>query len=87
MARYEILVKASAAKEIEDVPNRKDRRRIIERIRSLGNEPRPPGCQKLSGQEKYRVRQGVYRIVYSVHDESLVVQIVKVGHRKDVYRG
>ena len=86
MARYEILIKATAAKEIEDVPNRKDRRRIIERIRSLGNDPRPPGCQKLSGQDKYRVRQGVYRIVYSIHDQSLVVQIVKVGHRKDVYR-
>jgi mRNA interferase RelE/StbE len=87
VARYEILIKASAAKEIEDVPNRKDRRRIIERIRSLGDEPRPPGCQKLSGQDKYRVRQGVYRIVYSIQDEILVVQIVKVGHRKDVYRG
>jgi len=86
VARYEILIKATAAKEIEDVPNRKDRRRIIERIRNLGNDPRPPGCQKLSGQDKYRVRQGVYRIVYSIHDQSLVVQIVKVGHRKDVYR-
>ena len=87
MASYEVLLKASAAKEIEDVPNRKDRRRIIERIRSLGDEPRPPGCQKLSGQDKYRVRQGVYRIVYSIQDETLVVQIVKVGLRKDVYRG
>jgi len=87
VARYEILIKASAAKEIEDVPNRKDRRRIIERIRSLGDEPRSPGCQKLSGQDKYRVRQGVYRIVYSIKDETLVVQIVKFGHRKDVYRG
>jgi mRNA interferase RelE/StbE len=87
VARYEILIKASAAKEIEDVPKRKDRRRIIERIRSLGDDPRPPGCQKLSGQDKYRVRQGVYRIVYSIHDKSLVVQVVKVGHRKDVYGG
>ena len=87
MARYEILIKASAAKEIEDIPNRKDRRRIVERIRSLGEEPRPPGCQKLSGQDKYRVRQGVYRIVYSIRDESLVVQVFKVGHRKDMYRG
>jgi mRNA interferase RelE/StbE len=81
------LIKTSAAKEIEDVPNRKDRRRIIERIRSLGDDPRPSGCQKLSGQDKYRVRQGGYRIVYSIHDQSLVVQIVKVGHRKDAYRG
>jgi mRNA interferase RelE/StbE len=87
VARYEILIKASAAKEIEDVPNRKDRRRIIERIRSLGDDPRSPGCQKLSGQDKYRVRQGVHRIVYSIHDERLVIQVVRVGHRKDVYRG
>jgi mRNA interferase RelE/StbE len=85
VARYEILIKATAAKEIEDVPNRKDRRRIIERIRSLGDEPRPPGCQKLSGQDKYRVRQGVYRIVYSIQNESLIVEIVKVGHGQDVY--
>ena len=87
MARYRILIKASAAKEIEDIPNRKDRRRIVQRIRSLEEEPRPPGSQKLSGQERYRVRQGVYRIVYSIRDESLVVQVVKVGHRRDVYRG
>ena len=87
MARFEVLIKASAAKEIEDIANRRDRRRIVERIRSLGDEPRPPGCQKLSGQDKYRVRQGVYRIVYSVHDKVLVVQVIKVGHRSDVYRG
>jgi mRNA interferase RelE/StbE len=87
VAKYEIQIKILAAKEIEDVPNRKDRRRIIERIRSLRDEPRPPGCQKLSSQEKYRVRQGVYRIVYSIQDESLVVQVVKLGHRKDAYRG
>jgi len=81
------LIKASAAKEIEDIPNRKDRRRIVERIRILGGEPRPPGCQKLSGQDRYRVRQGAYRIVYSIHDETRVVRVVKVAHRKDVYRG
>ncbi len=87
MARYEILIKASAAKEIEDISNRKDRRRVIERIRALGDDPRPPGCQKLSGRNRYRVRQGVYRIVYSIENENFVVQVVKVGHRKDVYRG
>jgi mRNA interferase RelE/StbE len=87
VARYEILIKTSAAKEIEDIPNRKDRRRVVERIRSLEGDPRPPGCQKLSGQDRYRVRQGAYRIVYSIHDESLVVQVVRVGPRKDVYHG
>ena len=80
MARYEVLIKTSAAKDIEDLPNRKDRRRIAERIGSLGGDPRSPGCQKLSGQDRCRVRQGVYRIVYSILDESLVVQVVKVGH-------
>ena len=86
MARYRILIKSSAAKEIEEIPSRKDRRRVVERIRSLGDDPRQPGCQKLSGRDKYRVRQGVYRIVYSIEDEVLVVQVVKVGHRKGVYR-
>lgn len=86
MAKYEILIKSSAAKEIERIPSRNDRRRVIERIRSLADEPRPHGCQKLSGYEWYRVRQGVYRIIYSIHDDRLVVHVVKVGHRKDVYR-
>ena len=86
MAKYEILVKASAAKEIERIPSRKDRRRVIERIRGLADEPRPHGYQKLSGHEWYRVRQGVYRIIYSIHDDRLVVHVVKVGHRKDVCR-
>jgi mRNA interferase RelE/StbE len=86
VAKYKILIKASAAKEIERIPSKKDRRRVIERIHSLSDEPRPRGCQKLSGQERYRLRQGVYRIVYSIEDDELIVHIVKVGHRKDVYR-
>jgi mRNA interferase RelE/StbE len=86
VAKYEIVIKSSAAKEIERIPSRNDRRRVIERIRSLADEPRPRGCQKLSGYEWYRVRQGVYRIIYSIHDDRLVVHVVKVGHRKDVYR-
>ncbi len=86
MARYRILVKASAAKEIEGIPTRLDRRRVVERIRSLADDPRPHGCEKLSGENRYRVRQGPYRIVYSVHDTHLVVHVVRVGHRKDVYR-
>ena len=65
---------------------KKDRRRIVERIRKLEENPRPSGCEKLSGQDKYRVRQGRYRIVYSIEDQDLVVNVVKVGHRKDVYR-
>jgi mRNA interferase RelE/StbE len=86
VAAYRIFIKASALKEIEAVDSRKDRRRLVARIRSLATDPRPPGCQKLSGAEKYRVRQGNYRIVYSIEDDRLVVLVVKVGHRKVIYR-
>jgi mRNA interferase RelE/StbE len=73
-------------KEIEAVPRKKDRQRIVKRIEQLGDEPRPAGCQKLSGHDRYRIRQGQYRIVYGVEDDKLIVYVVKVGHRKDVYR-
>lgn len=86
MARYRILIKPSAAKEIESIPLKRDRQRIVERISKLADNPRPPGCEKLSGQNKYRVRQGRYRIVYSMEDQDLVVYVIKVGHRKEVYR-
>jgi len=86
VAKYRILVKPSAVKEIEAIPLKKDRRRIVARISKLAENPRPSGCEKLSGQDKYRVRQGRYRIVYSIEDQDLVVYVVKVGHRKDVYR-
>ncbi len=85
MASYNILIKPSAVKEIEGIPLR-DRRRIITRIQKLALDPRPPGCQKLSGQDKFRLRQGVYRIVYSVNDDERSLLVVKVGHRKEVYR-
>ena len=86
MARYRVLIKTSAAKEIENISNRSDRRRVISRIQGLAVDPGPRGCEKLSGQDRYRVRQGVYRIVYSVEDNRLIVHVVKVGHRRDVYR-
>ena len=86
MAKYKILIKPSAVKDIEAISLKKDPRRIVERIRNLEENPRPPGCEKLSGQDKYRLRQGRYRIVYSIEDQDLVVYVVKVGHRKDVYR-
>ena len=86
MASYKLLIKPSAAKEIELAP-KKDRLRIIKRIQDLSSDPRPPGCEKLSGHDdKYRVRQGTYRIVYSVSDAGLVICVVKVGHCKEVYR-
>ena len=87
MATYKVLIKASAAQELEDLPNKKVRQRVVERIRALAQDPRPAGCEKLSGHhDRYRVRQGVYRVVYSISDKDLLVQVVKVGHRREVYR-
>ncbi|HAD04602.1 MAG TPA: type II toxin-antitoxin system mRNA interferase toxin, RelE/StbE family [Desulfuromonas sp.] len=85
MGAYSILLKESVRKDIENIP-RKDLQRIMERIGALADEPRPPGSEKLSGQERYRVRQGQYRIVYSIADAELTVWVVKVGHRREVYR-
>lgn len=85
MASYEIVFKKSVAKDLRAFP-KADVRRIMHRIRLLAGDPRPSGCEKLSGQEKYRVRQGVYRIVYEIEDQRLLVLVVKIGHRRDVYR-
>jgi mRNA interferase RelE/StbE len=82
---YKILIKPSAVKEIEAIPQR-DRQRLMARIQGLSSNPRPPGSEKLSGQDKFRLRQGVYRIVYSVNDDGPSLLIVKVGHHKEVYR-
>ena len=81
------VLKPSAVKEIESVPRKKDRQRIIQRIGLLADNPRLPGSIKLSGYDRYRIRMGSYRIVYGIEDDALVVYVVKVGHRKDVYRG
>jgi len=86
VARYKILIKPSAVKEIEAIPSKKDRQRIVGRIFKLADNPRPLGCEKLTGEERYRVRQGRYRIIYLIEDPDLVVYIFKVGHRKDIYR-
>lgn len=87
MARYSVRIKRSATREIEGIAPKKVRQRIVGRIASLADDPRPPGCEKLSDRDdRYRVRQGSYRIVYSVVDLELIVWVVKVGHRKDVYR-
>ena len=87
MARYRLSIKQSAAKELEAVARRTDRQRLVARIEALAGDPRPPGCEKLAGHSgRYRVRQGDYRVVYSVDDGDRVVLIVKVGHRREVYR-
>lgn len=85
MASYSVHIKRSAAKELEAVPL-KDRTRLIKRIQGLAREPRPPGCEKLSGEEKYRLRQGDYRILYEIVDQRLIVTVVRIGNRRDVYR-
>ena len=87
MASYRVLIKASAAKEIEAVDQKKDRQRIVAAIRSLADDPRSPGCEKLAGEDdRYRIRVGRYRIIYSIGDDELLVFVVRIGHRKDVYR-
>jgi mRNA interferase RelE/StbE len=85
MAAYKVYFRASVEKDFASIP-RSDLKKILQRIKTLADNPRPPGCEKLTGQERYRVRQGRYRIVYSIHDDELTVWIVKVGHRKDIYR-
>ena len=85
MAGYKIYFRESVEKDFRTIP-KLDLRKIIRRIDSLAADPRPSGCEKLTGQERYRIRQGRYRIVYSIQDEEVTVWIVKVGHRKDVYR-
>ena len=88
MAGYRLLIKPSAGKEIEGLGHKKDRQRIVQRIAALASDPRPAGCEKLAGGEgRYRVRQGEFRIVYAVDDVSHTVEVVKVGHRREVYRG
>jgi mRNA interferase RelE/StbE len=85
MARYELRVKPSVARDLRGIPQA-DVRRILARIETLREDPRPPGSEKLSAQERYRLRQGNYRILYTVSDAELIVEVVKVGHRREVYR-
>ena len=85
MAEYKILFKKSVWKDFQSIPD-KDLKKILNRIESLSSNPRLPGSQKLSGQERYRLRQGQYRIIFSIQDEELTVWVVKVGHRRGIYR-
>lgn len=85
MASYELRIKPSAVKELRGIPLR-DRKRIAARIATLASEPRPTGCEKQSGLERYRIRQGDYRILYEIEDAVVTIVVVRVAHRKDVYR-
>ena len=85
MVKYKIRIKASALKELNKIP-KKDLKRITVKIENMAKDSRPVGVEKLSGQELYRIRQGNYRIVYSIRDDILTIYVVKISHRKDVYR-
>ena len=85
MASYSLFLKPSAVKELEALPL-VQRRRVVTRIRTLAAEPRPHGSEKLSGKEKYRVRQGTYRVLYTIDDAKHEVVVVRIAHRRDVYR-
>jgi mRNA interferase RelE/StbE len=86
MEKYKLVFRKSVARDLRRIPNR-DLKRILSTIDSLAAEPRPAGCEKLSGQERrFRVRQGDYRVIYEIKDDEVVVVVVKVGHRRDIYR-
>ena len=85
MASYNLVFKKSVAKDLRNIP-KQDVQRILKRIESLRENPRASGCVKLSDQERYRVRQGVYRIIYEIRDSELIILVVKVAHRGEVYR-
>ena len=87
MVDYSLSIKPSAAKELQSISDKVTLTRLIEKVKSLATHPRPSGSEKLAGRPNlYRVRQGNYRVIYSVDDEARVVDVVKVGHRKDAYR-
>ncbi len=87
MAGYSVFVKPSAAREMAAIEPRRLRQRLVDRIGALATEPRPPGCEPLAGAPGcFRIRQGPYRVVYAVDDEAGTVIVVKVGHRREVYR-
>jgi mRNA interferase RelE/StbE len=85
MGKYRVVFRKSVARDLRRIPNQ-DARRILAAVGSLSAEPRPSGVERLSGQERYRMREGKYRIVYEINDKEVVVVVVKVGHRKDVYQ-
>ncbi len=85
MGSYSVLIKRSAAKELEEVP-RKDREKLVTKIRGLAVDPRPQGSEKLTGDDRYRIRHGDYRVVYEVDDTSVIVLVVRVAHRREIYR-
>ena len=85
MAKFKLAFKKSVTKDLRSIPN-KDVMRILQRIESLCDDPRGEGCIKISSKERYRVRQGIYRIIYEIQDDELIIIVVKVAHRSNVYK-
>ncbi len=85
MGKYKLLVGKSVLKDLDRI-EKKDAQRIVKAIRALSDDPRPPQSKKLSGEEKYRLRCGVYRIIYEIQDDQLIIRVIKVRHRREVYR-
>ena len=84
MAKYRIEFKPSVWRDLDEI-GKADRKRILKRIEKLAEDPRPAECKKLTGSERYRIRQGNYRILYSIEGDRLIIVIVKVGHRREIY--
>ena len=85
MAGYKIYFRQPVLKDLAKIPKR-ELQRIIKRIEKLAADPRPPGCEKISGQDRFRIRQGSYRIIYSIQDDELTIWVVKIDHGRDIYR-
>jgi mRNA interferase RelE/StbE len=85
MAEFEVRITKDAAKELGRLP-KTETRRILRRIDGLRHDPRPPGSEKLAGRDAYRIRQGDYRIIYTIDNHRIIVEVIRVGHRRDVYR-
>ena len=88
MASYELLIKPSARRELDGIRDKGDREALVVAIAALDTNPRPAGCQKISGADHlFRIRVGVFRVIYEVIDRRLTITVIRVGHRRDVYRG
>ena len=85
MEKYKIEIKKSAIKELNSIPQ-KDIQKIITKIHFLSSNPKPQGCTKLTNREDYRIRVGNYRIIYSINEDILIITVIKIGHRKEIYR-
>lgn len=85
MGSYRVLIRKSAEKELRQIP-KPDLRKITAKISSLSGQPRPMGSEKLAGNDRYRIRQGDWRIIYGIDDTVKIVTVIKIGHRREVYR-